>query len=207
MSRRASRLFLSDGGFWMTIAEVLLIAVGLAMDAFAVSLGVGTKRFAESARPKFRLAWHFGLFQALMPVLGWLVGSAVAQLIAPFDHWIALGLLAFVGVRMIRSGLSSDEESHPTDPSRGGTLVMLSIATSIDAFAVGLSLAVLGVPIVYPAVVIGVVTGGLSLVGLLAGNRLGKTFGKRMEVVGGIILIAIGIRMVVTHLFPGGMLQ
>jgi putative Mn2+ efflux pump MntP len=193
-------------GVGMSIAEVLLIAVGLAMDAFAVSLGVGTTRFAESARSRFRLAWHFGLFQALMPALGWLVGSAVERLIAPFDHWIALGLLAFVGARMIRSGLSSDEESHPTDPSRGGTLVMLSIATSIDAFAVGLSLAVLGGPIVYPAVVIGVVTGGLSLAGLLAGNRLGKTFGKRMEIVGGVILIAIGIRIVVSHLFPGGML-
>ena len=187
----------------MNLAEILLIAVGLAMDAFAVSLGVGTTRFADSARPRFRLAWHFGLFQALMPALGWLVGSAVARYIAPFDHWIALGLLAFVGVRMIRSGLSSDEESHPTDPSRGSTLVMLSVATSIDAFAVGLSLAIVHVPIIYPAVVIGVVTGALSLVGLLLGNRLGKTFGKRMEIVGGVLLIAIGIRIVVSHLFPG----
>ena len=186
----------------MSLAEILLIAVGLAMDAFAVSLGVGTTRFADSARPRFRLAWHFGLFQALMPTLGWLVGTTVARFIAPFDHWIALILLAFVGVRMIRSGLSSDVESHPTDPSRGGTLVMLSVATSIDAFAVGLSLAMLNVSIVYPAVVIGVVTAGLSMVGLLLGNRLGKIFGKRMEIVGGIILIAIGIRIVVSHLFP-----
>jgi manganese efflux pump family protein len=187
----------------MSLPEIFLIAVGLAMDAFAVSLGVGTTRFAESARPRLRLAWHFGLFQALMPALGWLVGSAVNQWIAPVDHWIALGLLAFVGVRMIRSGLASDEESHPTDPSRGATLVLLAVATSIDAFAVGLSLALVGVPIVLPAVVIGVVTGSLSLVGLVAGNRLGKTFGKRMEIVGGVILIAIGIRIVISHLFPG----
>jgi manganese efflux pump family protein len=190
----------------MSIAEILLIAVGLAMDAFAVSLGVGTTRFANSARPRFRLAWHFGLFQALMPALGWLVGSTVAHFIAPFDHWIAFGLLAFVGVRMIRSGLSPDEESYRADPSRGGTLVLLSLATSIDAFAVGLTLAMLSVPIVYPVLVIGIVTGALSLLGLLAGNRLGKTFGKRMEVVGGIILIAIGIRIVVTHLFPGSVI-
>jgi putative Mn2+ efflux pump MntP len=186
----------------MSLAEVLLIAIGLAMDAFAVSLGVGTTRFADSARSRFRLAWHFGLFQALMPTLGWLVGTTVARFIAPFDHWIALILLSFVGVRMIRSGLSKEVESHPTDPSRGGTLVMLSVATSIDAFAVGLSLAMLNVSIAYPAVVIGVVTAGLSMVGLLLGNRLGKTFGKRMEIVGGIILIAIGIRIVVSHLFP-----
>jgi manganese efflux pump family protein len=190
----------------MTIAEILLIAVGLAMDAFAVSLGVGTTRFADSARSRFRLAWHFGLFQALMPALGWLVGSTVAHFIAPFDHWIALGLLAFVGVRMIRSGLLSDEESYHADPSRGGTLILLSVATSIDAFAVGLTLAMLSVSIVYPVIVIGVVTGVLSLIGLLVGNRLGKTFGKRMEIVGGIILIVIGIRIVVTHLFPGGMI-
>ena len=187
----------------MSFPEILLIAVGLAMDAFAVSLGVGATRFADSARPRFRLAWHFGLFQALMPALGWLAGSAVTRFIAPFDHWIALGLLTFVGVRMIRSGLSADQDSHPTDPSRGGTLVMLSVATSIDAFAVGLSLAIVHVPIIYPAVVIGVVTGGLSLAGLLLGNRLGKTFGKRMEIVGGVILIAIGVRIVVSHLFPG----
>jgi manganese efflux pump family protein len=186
----------------MTLAEILLIAVGLAMDAFAVSLGVGTTRFADSARPRFRLAWHFGLFQALMPTLGWLLGMTVARFIAPFDHWIALILLSFVGVRMIRSGLSRETDSHPTDPSRGGTLIMLSVATSIDAFAVGLSLAMLRMPIIYPALVIGVVTAGLSTVGLLLGNRLGKTFGKRMEIIGGIILIAIGIRIVVTHLFP-----
>lgn len=188
----------------MTFAEILLIAVGLAMDAFAVSLGVGTTRFADTARPRFRLAWHFGLFQALMPALGWLAGSAVAHIIAPFDHWIAFGLLVFVGVRMIRSGLSTEAESHPTDPSRGGTLVILSVAVSIDAFAVGLSLAMLSVPIVYPAVVIGIVTAALSAIGLQLGNRLGKTFGKRMEIIGGIILIAIGIRIVVSHLFPGG---
>jgi manganese efflux pump family protein len=184
----------------------LLIAVGLAMDAFAVSLGVGTTRFAGSARPRLRLAWHFGLFQALMPTLGWLVGSTVVRFIAPVDHWIAFGLLGFVGVRMIRSGLSAELESHQTDPSRGGTLMMLSVATSIDAFAVGLSLAVLHAPIIYPAAVIGVVTASLSLIGLLLGNRLGKTFGKRMEIAGGVILIAIGIRIVVSHLFPGGMI-
>src|SRR5512139_3125848 len=125
----------------MSLPEILLVAVGLAMDAFAVSLGIGTTRFANSARPRFRLAWHFGLFQALMPTLGWLVGMGVAHFIAAFDHWIALGLLAFVGVRMIRSGSSADVESHQTDPSRGGTLVLLSVAVSIDAFAVGLSLA------------------------------------------------------------------
>ncbi len=184
----------------MNLIEVLLIAVGLAMDCFAVSLGIGTTRFASGPRPLFRLSFHFGLFQALMPALGWLVGTRVAGFVSAFDHWIAFGLLAFVGVRMIRSGLDADSESHSTDPSRGGTLIMLSIATSIDAFAVGLSLAMLRVSIFYPSLIIGLVTGGLALTGLLIGGRLGQVFGKRMEFIGGILLILIGLRVLISHL-------
>lgn len=185
----------------MSFVEVLLIALGLAMDAFAVCLGAGTTQHVNGPRAVFRLSFHFGLFQALMPVLGWLVGSTIERWIAPIDHWIAFGLLAFVGVRMIRSGLDREGESHATDPSRGATLVMLSVATSIDAFAVGLSLAVLKVGIIHPAIMIGLVAGGMSLLGLALGNRLGKALGKRMEVIGGLILIAIGARVLIEHLF------
>lgn len=184
----------------MNFVEVLLIALGLAMDAFAVCLGAGTTRHIDGPRPVFRLAFHFGLFQALMPVLGWLVGSTIERWIAPFDHWIAFGLLGFVGVRMVRSGLDRQGETHADDPSRGATLIMLSVATSIDAFAVGLSLAVLNVGIAYPAIVIGLVAGSMSLLGLALGNRLGKAFGKRMEIIGGLILIGIGIRVVISHM-------
>jgi putative Mn2+ efflux pump MntP len=184
----------------VSFVEVLLIAVGLAMDAFAVSLGIGTTGQANSPRPIFRLSFHFGLFQAFMPVLGWFAGSRVAGLVANVDHWVALALLSLVGVRMIRSGLDPNGETHVNDPSRGGTLVILAVATSIDAFAVGLSLGMLHVTILYPAAVIGVVTGSLSLVGLLAGGRLGKVFGKRMEILGGLILIGIGLRIVISHL-------
>jgi manganese efflux pump family protein len=183
----------------MAFVEVLLIALGLAMDAFAVCLGAGTTRFVDGPRPIFRLSFHFGLFQAFMPVLGWLCGAFVAQYIAAWDHWIAFGLLAFVGGRMVRSGLDASGECHETDPSRGGTLIMLAIATSIDAFAVGLTLAMLDVNILYPAVVIGVVCAGLSILGLSLGHRLGCAFGKRMEVMGGIILILIGLRVVISH--------
>jgi putative Mn2+ efflux pump MntP len=179
---------------------VFLIAVSLAMDCFAVSLGIGTTQHIDGPRPVFRLAFHFGLFQALMPVLGWLAGYSIEPIIAGFDHWIALGLLVFVGVRMIRSGLDPEGVVHVNDPSRGGTLVMLSIATSIDALAIGLSLAILNVAIVYPAIVIGLVTAMISLIGLMLGRRLGQTFGKRMEVIGGVILIAIGLRVVLSHL-------
>ena len=184
----------------MSFVGILFIALGLAMDAFAVCLGAGTTPHINGPRPVFRLAFHFGLFQALMPLLGWLVGSTVSAWIAPFDHWIAFALLGFVGVRMVRSGLDSEGESHMTDPSRGATLIMLSVATSIDAFAVGLSLAVLHVGIIYPAIVIGLVAGGMSLLGLALGSRLGQVFGKRMEIIGGLILIAIGAQVVISHM-------
>jgi putative Mn2+ efflux pump MntP len=181
---------------------IFLIAIGLAMDCFAVSLGVGTAGTAVGARPTFRLFFHFGLFQAGMTLLGWLAGKTVVTYIASVDHWVAFGLLAFVGVRMIRGGLrkEGDEPAIP-DPSRGMTLVMLSVATSIDALAVGLSLALLSVNVFWAALLIGGVSAVLSLVGLLLGNQLGLRFGKSMEVIGGIILIGIGLRVLITHLF------
>lgn len=184
----------------MSFIEIVLIALGLAMDAFAVCVGAGTTRFINGPRPVFRLVFHFGLFQALMPVLGWLAGVRIERFIAAFDHWIAFGLLAFVGARTIRAGLDPNDDAVVTDPSRGGALVMLSVATSIDAFAIGLSLAVLRVDVFFPALVIGLVAAGLSLVGLSIGSRLGKLFGKRMAVIGGVILIAIGARVVLSHL-------
>jgi len=187
----------------MNLLTTLLIAVGLAMDCFAVSLGIGTTRVADSPRPIFRLAYHFGFFQFLMTVLGWLVGQTIVTFVATFDHWIALGLLAFVGIRMIIEGmdLKNSEEPVRTDPSKGGTLVILSIATSLDALAVGLSLAMLSVNIWTASLTIGLVSSGFSLIGLLAGQKLGQVFGKRMEVLGGLLLIGIGIRILITHLF------
>ena len=183
--------------FW----SIFLIAVGLAMDCFAVSLGVGTAGTATGPRPTFRLFFHFGLFQGGMTLLGWLAGTTVVTYIANVDHWVAFALLAFVGVRMIKSGLQkAGEEPAIPDPSRGLTLVMLSVATSIDALAVGLSLALLEVNVFWSALLIGGVSAGLSLVGLTLGNQLGMRFGKTMEVIGGVILIGIGLRVVITHL-------
>jgi manganese efflux pump family protein len=185
----------------MELVTSLFIATGLAMDAFAVSLGIGTTRRAEDFRSRFRLAFHFGLFQALMTLLGWLAGSTIANLIAAFDHWIAMALLGYVGVNMLRSGLSKEEDIRLTpNPSKGRTLIMLCIATSLDAMAVGLGMALVHTPIVFPSAVIGIVTLGLSAFGLGVGERLGARFGKRMEILGGLILITIGVRIVLMHL-------
>jgi putative Mn2+ efflux pump MntP len=185
----------------MTFLEMILMAVGLAMDASAVSLGISTTGQSQNTRARFRLSFHFGLFQALMPVLGWAGGLTIEPFIRNVDHWVAFGLLAYVGGRMIRSGFSHEQETYIEDPSRGWTLIMLAVATSIDALAVGLSLAMIHVPIVTPAIIIGVVTGGMSLSALLAGHQLGMRFGKRMEIIGGIILLIIGLRIIITHLF------
>jgi putative Mn2+ efflux pump MntP len=184
----------------MNFIEVFLIALSMAMDAFAVCLGAGTQEQISGPRPTFRLAFHFGLFQFLMPVLGWFAGVTIERYIAAYDHWIAFGLLAFVGGRMVWSGFHPEEEEEKNDPSRGWTLVLLSFAVSIDALAVGLSLGIIGLTIWVPAVVIGIVTGLVSWLGLRLGNILGKKVGNRMEIAGGIILILIGVRILLAHL-------
>ena len=184
----------------MNFIEILLIALSMSMDAFAVCLGAGTQEGTSGSRPIFRLAFHFGLFQFLMPIIGWFAGTTVLRYISAYDQWVAFGLLAFVGIRMIRSGLDPNSNEHKNDPSRGWTLVLLAFATSIDALAIGFSLGLVGVTIWYPAVVIGLVTGLVSWLGILLGNRLGAKFGKRMEIIGGIILILMGGRIVLAQL-------
>jgi manganese efflux pump family protein len=185
----------------MSTLEILAVAVALAMDAFAVSLAAGSTAFTRSGRARFRLSFHFGLFQCLMPIAGWLLGTSVARYIASVDHWIAFALLALVGGRMLIAAFGGEEGgSLQRDPSRGATLVMLSLATSIDALAVGLTLAMLDVGIWYASAIIGVVTGALSLTAIAVGNRLGARFGRRMEALGGTILVAIGTRILLQHL-------
>lgn len=180
---------------WLSI---LLIAPSLGMDAFAVALGVGAC-LACTARQLFRLSFHFGLFQFLMPLIGWFIGDAVQQFFAAFDHWIAFALLALVGGRMVRESFSDEPTTHALDPTRGLSLIVLAIATSIDALAVGLSLAMLRVNLWIPSVIIGIVAAGMTLTGMLLGRRLQAAWGKRAELVGGVILIAIGLRVVWTH--------
>ncbi len=178
------------------------IAVGLAMDAFAVAIGVGMCVRRADVRTTLRLAWHFGLFQFLMPVVGWFAGLTVERRAGGIDHWVAFALLSMIGCHMIYEALWGGDETQATkDATRGVQLVMLSVATSIDAFAVGLSLALLGVEIWYPAAVIGVVAFGFTAVGLHLGCRFGAQLGRRMEALGGIILIGIGVKIVIDHVF------
>lgn len=186
----------------MEFITITLISIGLAMDALAVSLGIGTAGEIVGLRGKIRLVAHFGIFQSGMTAIGWLAGETVIQYVQEFDHWIALALLGYVGVHLIRAGLEKDRKGFAQDPSTGSTLMILSFATSIDAFAVGLSIALLKVPILLSVVMIGLVTSLLSAFGFFVGARLGEIFGKRMEIIGGLILLAIGIRVVLTHIFP-----
>ncbi len=179
---------------------LLFIALALAMDAFAVSLAAGVALHPVNKRQLFRLGFHFGLFQGMMPIIGWLAGLSVQNMISDYDHWVAFGLLTFVGGKMIYEAFQNEEERQKTDPTRGLTMVMLSIATSIDALAVGLSLAVIGVNIWTPALVIALTASILTVVGMLMGGRIGMIWGKRVEVVGGLILIGIGLKILIEHL-------
>lgn len=184
----------------MDVLTIFGIAVALAMDAFAVALAAGVTLERITGRHLFRFGFHFGLFQAMMPVIGWLAGITVQQWISAYDHWIAFGLLAFVGIKMIREAFEeTDEETSPTDPTRGLTMVMLAVATSIDALAVGLSLGMLEVSVWLPAVVIGLVCGVLTVVGMLLGGRIGSLWGKRVEIFGGLVLCGIGVKIVLEH--------
>jgi len=182
----------------MGILEIAGIAFGLAMDAFAVAIGSSVVLRDVSARQCFRLSFHFGLFQLLMPVVGWLAGSALTAWLRGLGHLAAFALLLFIGGKMIYEALRSGrEERERKDPTRGLTLVVLSIATSIDALAVGVSFALLDVTIWLPCVVIGIVAAGMTLLGLKIGSRLGTRFGRRAEIAGGIVLVAIGVRILV----------
>lgn len=173
------------------------------MDAFAVAIAVGCRIPNLTFRHYFRLSFHFGLFQALMPLLGWYLGTKVEYLIVNIDHWIAFGLLLVIGIKMIQESFSHKEGLNVAlkDPTRKWSLMLLSIATSIDAFAVGLSIAFLKVDIVAPSIIIGIVALVFTVVGMICGKRLGGYLGRKAELVGGLILIVIGIKILISHYF------
>lgn len=184
----------------MDTLTLIGIAVALAMDAFAVALAAGLILPQVTGRHLFRFGFHFGLFQALMPVLGWSAGIGLRQYLAGFSHWLAFLLLCLIGAKMLRDAwLREEEDPAPKDPTRGMSLVMLSVATSIDALAVGFSLAVMGVSIWLPALVIGVTASILTLLGMFLGQRLGTLWTSKVEVAGGLLLIAIGTKILLEN--------
>ncbi|HUH67053.1 MAG TPA: manganese efflux pump MntP family protein [Syntrophales bacterium] len=181
----------------MSFLSLLAVAVGLGTDAFSVALGVGGSIRPVSWAAVLRLSSFFGLFQLVMPVLGWLAGVSVTTVVAGFGHWIAFGLLVLVGSKMIASSFNGKEKIRSVDPTKGLSVVILSIATSVDALTVGVSFAFLKIPVLYPSVVIGAVAFLMTACGMVFGERMGKIAGRRAEVIGGILLIGIGIKILI----------
>lgn len=184
----------------MGFLEFLLLAAGLSLDAFAVALGSAANGLINDKRSAVRLSFHFGLFQALMPVIGWSIGNYVDSYVRFLDHWIAFILLLIIGVKMIYESLDKENNKQKTNPSKGWSLVLLSVATSIDALVVGFSLALIRIDIWYPSMIIGLTTGAFTLTGIYSGVKLGAKFGKRMEMLGGLIIIAIGLKILLSDL-------
>ncbi len=172
------------------------------MDAFAVSAAVTACLPVVTARHIFRLSWHFGLFQGLMTVLGFSAGVGVAGFVSEIDHWIAFLVLSLMGAKMIYESLNPETEYRDYDPSRGWSLVALSIATSIDALAVGFSLSLVGISAWHPALVIGLCALVMAFVGAKLGRHAGGLIGRWAERAGGLTLIAIGLRILSEHLIP-----
>lgn len=184
---------------FVDLMTVLGIALGLSMDAFAVSLCCGIAIKDLRVSHALRFAFVFGLFQAVMPVLGWLAGLSMRSVIAGVDHWVAFGLLSFVGGKMIREALFGGHETRG-NPLETAVLLMLAIATSIDALAVGLTFSFINVSIIRPVAIIGLVTFVMCFAGTLAGKKVGHLFEKKIEVAGGLILIGIGVKILIEHL-------
>ena len=186
-------------GHRLSWLNLLGIAVGLAMDAFAVSIAACMRLKQVTFRHIFRLAWHFGLFQFMMPIIGWWAGSTVSAFISHYDHWIACVLLTFIGGKMLYEAGSDKKNENMSNPTKGWMLVTLSVATSIDALAVGLSLAFLRIDILFPSVVIGIVALLFTAVGITFGARILGQWGRIADILGGVVLIAIGIRILISH--------
>jgi manganese efflux pump family protein len=180
---------------WLSIIG---LSVGLAMDAFAVAIAAGMSIETVTPRHVFRLGFHFGLFQCIMPIAGWLAGRQLAAEISRYDHWVAFGLLGYVGGKMLWEARTAKNAWTASDPTSGLRLIVLSVATSIDALAVGVSMAMIGVSVWLPSVVIGVITAALTAIGITFGGRIGTRWGRWAEVAGGIVLILIGTKVLLT---------
>lgn len=183
----------------MSILTILILAIGLSFDTFAVSVSCGIARRHIVFSEAFKVALVFATFQATMPVIGWLFGLSVKPIIEPIDHWIALALLCLIGIKMIIEAFNGASENKVTDPTKLRILLTLALATSIDALAVGVSFSVVTVNMLHAYLIIGSITFLVAMLGMLFGKKVGGLIGNRMEIIGGLILIAIGVNIAVKH--------
>jgi len=180
----------------MSFWEILALAFVLGIDAFSVALAVGTG--GSTFRQTFRLSFHFGLFQFMMPIIGWLLGRNVISLIQRYDHWIAFALLFIIGAKMIYEAFRHTPEKVTRDRTRKWSLVALSIATSIDALGAGIGMGILETSLLFPCTIIGVTAAIMTLIGMKLGGVMSAIIGSRMEAVGGVALILLSLKMLLS---------
>ena len=183
----------------MGLIEIIFIGIGLAMDAFAVSVCKGLSMKKINWKNAIIIAIYFGIFQALMPVVGYFLGTAFSSIVESVDHWIAFILLAAIGGNMIKES-TDDEEEKRNDNVDFKTMIILAIATSIDALAVGVTFAFFKVNLVLAIILIGIITFALSILGVIIGNKFGDKLQNKAELTGGVILILIGLKILLEHL-------
>ena len=184
----------------MDLIAFIVIALVLSIDSFTVSLASGIVIKRLTLNGVLKIAVLFGFFQAMMPLIGWLSGIGIKSLISDLDHWIAFGLLCLVGFKMVYDSLKGGEEIKNDNPLKTGLLVTLGVATSIDALAIGMSFAFLDVSIFVLIIIIGIITFIMASIGVFLGNRFGKVLDRRVMVVGGIVLVVLGVKILVEHL-------
>lgn len=180
--------------------SIVLLAFALGIDAFAVSFGAGAFFGLPNKRQIFRLSFHFGLFQFFMPIIGWIAGKTIVNIISDYDHWLAFIILTLIGSKMIWDTLNSKDNVIDKDISKGLSLVALSFATSIDALAVGFSMGLLNSKIFIPSIIIGIVASIMSIIGIKLGGVLSFKLGNKIAIIGGIVLILIGTNIVIEHI-------
>lgn len=183
----------------MGAIEILLISIGLAMDAFAVSVCKGLAMKKMSWKKAIIIGLYFGIFQAVMPVIGYFLGTTFERFITNVDHWVAFILLVGIGINMVKEAFDKESENR-NDNVDVKTMLVLSIATSIDALAIGITFACLKIHIVMPVITIGLITFIISVIGVKIGNRFGDKYEKKAEIMGGVILILLGIKILLEHL-------
>lgn len=184
----------------MILLEIFFLSFVLGLDAFSVSIAAGAFFRKATKRQKFRLSFHFGFFQFIMPIIGWAIGVNVLKFIEKFDHWVVFGILFALGLKMIWEGRKVGNEIVSKDISKGFYLITLAIATSLDALAIGFSLALLNVHIFFVSLIIGIVAAAMTLIGIRIGERTSAMFNTKAFIFGGIILILLGIKILFEHL-------